>query len=65
MESESPDPRQLRLRRDLVTAQLRDLEQQAERFSPRLVPHQLAQKLRQLRDELARLDAELSRLEQP
>lgn len=65
MEAENSDRRQLHLRRELVAAQLRDLEQQAERFSPRLLPHQLAQKLRQIRDELARLDAELARLDQP
>ena len=65
MEAETPDLRQLQFRRELVAAQLRDLEQQAERFSPRLLPHQLAQKLRQIRDELARLDAELARPERP
>jgi hypothetical protein len=65
MEAQDADRRQLGLRRELVAAQLRDLEAQAERFAPRLLPHQLAQKLRQIRDELARLDAELARLEQP
>jgi hypothetical protein len=65
MESQDADRRRLGLRRELVAAQLRDLEAQAECFAPRLLPHQLAQKLRQIRDELARLDAELARLEQP
>ena len=50
-------------KRELLVRQLDDLEVQAERFARRSTPLLLTQRLRQVRDELARVEAELATLD--